>query len=143
MNGLSYLLFFTSHVNVHHFYYIREKEIMRFIYIRIAVPWEVENNKLLITNLVYNLSLYNDPPERIVKEVPKLLEGNAGLVIKFRAFVFMMEFFVIDKSNIRRPEYMKLIPQFVKEIPETALKILARLFYRTEIWISEFWLPYF
>jgi hypothetical protein len=61
--------------------------------------------------------------------------------IRLKAFCTLIDIFVIDVKNIAN--YLPVIRIFLSQNANIAFKHLPLLFYRADIWLPEFWVPYF
>lgn len=60
-----------------------------------------------------------------------------------KAFSTLIELFLINKSNISDPIHLDNLKEFIEKHPKELFKHVSKLLYRADIWVKEFWVPYF
>ena len=124
-----FAIYFASRYSPHLFYFNKERLIMDFLYSKVAKDWVKSQETRFLGTLIFSLTHYPSPPDYLTQRLPEILSLNNDLHVKFRGFVFMVEWFMIDKDTIESPHYVSLIRAFAKEIPEKTIRILSKMFY--------------
>lgn len=139
---LQFLVVFTSRYPMQSVYHQKERQILNLIYSSLPkFNKEKKYHFKLLSNLIYHLSMQSQISASMKALVLNIYQNYTNSFLRFRAFTTLIDMLIIDKSNISN--HLPNLKLFMKEYPIILFKQLSKLFYRADIWIKDFWLPYF
>lgn len=92
-------------------------------------------------NVLHNITILSDVSGSMKSLALNIYQNFSSYNLRLKAFCTLIDIFVIDAKNIAR--YLPVIRIFLIQQANIAFKHLPLLFYRADIWLPEFWLPYF
>jgi hypothetical protein len=125
-------------------YHQKEREIVGLIYGSLP-KFKTENKRhyKLMVNLLHSMSIQSEISASMKTLALHIYNNFGNPYVRFKAFSTLIDIFLIHKGNIAQKDNLSNLKSFMKEFPKIAFKQLPKYFYRADIWLEEFWLPYF